>query len=223
LPLALSACLTGVTPRPGQPVEASGARGAVCGHIAIRSGTRDVPPLNPGADWASVGPRIYAELRISLLGLAPRRTSTPSVAGDGLFCWHLPAGDYLLIGSPADDVSAPVVAQRHWPLAAFRVAPRPDVACVGDLRIETEGVVAIEDVPRMEFGIAGVDIVDACIERLREVEVRFAPLVMAPRTQLMVDAADLSFEDPGLFDAVRVRLDAAAAPSVEPVHEPQAR
>jgi hypothetical protein len=201
--------LTAVTPRPGHPVETSDARGAVCGHIAIRSGARDVPPLNPGADWASVGPRVYAELRVYLLGLAPRRISTPSVFGDGLFCWHLPAGDYLLIGSPADDASAPVVAQRHWPLAAFRVAPGPGVACVGDLRVETSGVVALEGVPRMEFSVAGVDILDACIARLREVETRFAPLTTAPRTQLMVDAADLSFSDPALFAAVRTRLDAA--------------
>jgi hypothetical protein len=75
----------------------------------------------------------------------------------------------------------------------------------------------------MEFGVTGVDIIDACSERMREVEARFAPLATPSRTQLMVDVADLSFADPGLFAAVRTRLDAAAGLAVEPVHESQSR
>jgi hypothetical protein len=128
---------------------------------------------------------------------------------DGLFCWHLPAGDYLLIGSPSDDASAPVEAQRHWPLAAFRVALRSNVTCLGDLRIETDGVVSVVGVPHSEFDVTRVTIEDSCVARLREVEARFAPLRAAPRTQLMIDAADLSFSDPGLSAEVRRRLDAA--------------
>lgn len=207
-PLALIGCLTANTPRPGHAVEATDARVAVCGHLAIRSGTRDVPPLNPGADWASVGPGVHAELRVYLLGISPRRMATPPVLRDGLFCWHLTPGDYLLIGSPADDASAPVVAQRHWPLAAFRAAPESEVTCVGDLRVTTTGVVSVADVPRMEFGVTGVEIEDTCSERMREVAALFAPLASTPRKQLLVDAADLSFSDPGLFGAVRARLDA---------------
>lgn len=167
--------------------------------------------MNPGADWASVGPRVSAELRVYLLGLAPRRISTPPVVSDGLFCWQLPAGDYLLIGSPGDDASAPVVAQRHWPLAAFRVVPQTNVTCVGDLRVETNGVVSVAGVPHSEFEVTGVSIKDDCAARLREVEARFAPLLEASRTRLMIDAADLSFSDPGLSDAVRRRLDAAGS------------
>jgi hypothetical protein len=131
------------------------------------------------------------------------------VVSDGLFCWHLPAGDYLLIGSPFDDASAPVVAQRHSPLAAFRVTPRANVTCIGDLRIETSGALAVEDAPRMEFDVTGVSVEDACAARLSDVERRFAPLAATPRTELMIEAADLSFSDPGLSMAVRQRLDAA--------------
>jgi hypothetical protein len=209
-PLALIGCLTVDAPRPGHPVETTNDRVAVCGHLAIQSGTRDVPPLNPGADWASVGPGVHAELRVYLLRLAPRAVSTPPVLRDGLFCWRLTTGDYLLVGSPADDASAPVVAQRHWPLAAFRAAPGPEVTCVGDLRVRTTGIVSVAGVPRMEFGVEGVDITDACSDRLREIEAMFAPVASKPRTQLLVDAADLAFEDPKLFDAVRTRLDQAA-------------
>ena len=61
----------------------------------------------------------------------------------------------------------------------------------------------------MEFDVAGVDIGDACAERIREVEKHFAPLSRPPRVQLMVDAADLAFEDPELAATVRGRLDAA--------------
>jgi hypothetical protein len=215
--------LTGVTLRPGQPIEPTDERGAVCGHMTIQSHTTSVPPANPGADWASVGPGVYAELRVYLLGSSPRRMSTPSVLGDGLFCWQLPPGDYLLIGSPIDDASAPVVAQRHWPLAAFRVVRGPNVSCVGDLRIETAGTVVLQGPPRIDFGVAGVDILDGCSDRMREVEARFAPLAAVPSTRLMVDAADLSFEDPGLFAAVRTRLDAAEGSPAKPIHESPTR
>jgi hypothetical protein len=206
--LGLSGCVTDA-PRPGHPVETTDDRVAVCGHLAIQSGTRDVPPLNPGADWASVGPGVHPELRVYLLKLAPRAVSTPAVLRDGLFCWHLSSGDYLLIGSPADDASAPVVAQRHWPLAAFRAGSRAGVLCVGDLRVRTSGVLSVADVPRTEFAVAGVDITDACSDRLREVAAVFAPLLNTPRKQLLVDVADLSFEDPELFGAARMRLDQA--------------
>jgi hypothetical protein len=210
-PLVLIGCLTVGAPRPGHPLETADDRMTVCGHLAIQSGTRDVPPLNPGADWASVGPGIHPELQVYLLRLTPRAVSTPAVLRDGLFCWHLTMGDYLLIGSPADDASAPPVAQRHWPLAAFRAASGPGVTCVGDLRVRTTGIVSVAGVPRMEFSVAAVDIADACTDRLREVEALFAPAVSTPRTQLLIDAADLSFEDPALVAAVRTRLDQAGA------------
>lgn len=141
------------------------------------------------------------------LRLAPRAVSTPTVLRDGLFCWHLSSGDYLLMGSPADDPSAPVVAQRYWPLAAFRAAPGPGVTCVGDLRVRTSGILSVADVPRREWEVAGVDITDACSDLLGEFATVFAPLLNTPRTRLLVDAADLSFDDPGLLGAVRTRLD----------------
>jgi hypothetical protein len=208
-PLALIACLTVDAPRPGHSVETTDDRVAVCGHMTIESDKTDVPPANPGADWASVGPGIHAELRVYLLRLSPRRVSTPPVLRDGLFCWRLAFGDYLLVGSPVDDASAPVVAQRQWPLAAFRAGTGPGVTCVGDLRIRTTGIVSVAGVPRMEFGVAGVEIADACSDRLGEIGTLFAPVTSTPRTQLLVDVADLSFSDPGLFDAVRTRLDSA--------------
>jgi hypothetical protein len=67
----------------------------------------------------------------------------------------------------------------------------------------------------MEFGVAGVEIADACSERLREVEALFAPLVSTPRTQLLVDVADLAFSDPELFAAIRARLDTVAGSVTE--------
>jgi hypothetical protein len=166
--------------------------------------------MNPGADWASVGPAVQAELRIYLLRLAPRRVWQPAVLRDGLFCWHLTAGDYLLTGSPADDASAPEVAQRHWPLAAFRAPPGPGTICVGDLRVDTEGILSVAGVPRQEFGVTGVEIADACRERMHEVEALFAPMMSTPRTQLLFDAADLGFADPELFARVKERLDTSA-------------
>ena len=78
---------------------------------------------------------------------------------------------------------------------------------------------ALEGVPRMEFDVTGVSIDDACATRLREVEARFAPLLAAPRTQLMIDAADLSFSDPGLSAEVRRRLDAAESSGAVPTHD----
>jgi hypothetical protein len=207
-PSVLIACLAVDAPRPGHPIESTDDRVAVCGHLAIASETKDVPPMNPGADWASVGAAVHAELRVYLLRLAPRRVWLPAVLRDGLFCWHLAAGDYLLTGSPADDASAPEVAQRHWPLAVFRAPPGPGVICVGDLRIETDGILSVADVPRREFAVTGVEIADACRERMREVEELFAPAVSTPRTQLLVDAADLEFADPELFAKARARLDA---------------
>jgi hypothetical protein len=191
-------------------VETSDDRVTVCGHLAIASETKDVPPINPGADWASVGAAVHAELRVYLLRLAPRRVWLPAVLRDGLFCWHLAAGDYLLTGSPADDASAPEVAQRYWPLAVFRAPPGPGVICVGDLRIETDRILSVADVPRREFAVTGVEIADACRQRMREVEELFAPAVSTPRTQLLVDAADLEFSDPQLFVKARARLDAMA-------------
>jgi hypothetical protein len=53
-----------------------------------------------------------------------------------------------------------------------------------------------------------VEIADACRERMREVEELFAPAVSTPRTQLLVDAADLQFSDPELFAKARARLGA---------------
>jgi hypothetical protein len=59
--------------------------------------------------------------------------STPSVLGDGLFCWQLPPGDYLLIGSP-------MMTRPHRgratppPLAALRVVPGPEISAWAILR-----------------------------------------------------------------------------------------
>ena len=128
-----------------------------------------------------------------------------------MFCWQLPPGDYVLIGVPADDASAPEIAQHHWPLAALRVAPGPEISCAGDLVVDaTDSTTVLRGPPRIDFGIGGINVTNACAARTREIESIFAPLGQTPPTRLMVDISDLGFEDPGLATAVRARLDAGA-------------
>ncbi len=209
--LQLASCTFLMTPTPGHPIPAMQGRSTVFGHVIIRSGDTLTPPDNPGADWSEVGLAQRPELRLYLLRLGQRQVAVPEVSSDGLFCWQLPPGDYLLIGLPAEDVSAPEVAQRHSPLAALRVPAGPGISCAGDAVVETSGDVLVLNGPlRVDFGVASVHVADACAARRREIESRYAPLEQSPATRLMVDISDLDFADPALMSTARARLDASA-------------
>lgn len=209
----LVSCMGIAVPRQGQPLPTGPDSHIVFGRAAIMAGDRLVPPTNPGTDWTDTGPGPRPELSVYLLRLSPRRVARPVFSGSGEFYWSLAPGDYLLIGSPAEDVGEPEVSQRHWPLAALRVPAEPGIVCAGRLTIEVEThSVALEPGLSVNFGLGGVSVADDCQDAVKLLESRFGPVAAEPARSLLVAAGHLSFEDPDLFESARTLLDGANRP-----------
>lgn len=209
----LVSCMDVAVPRQGQPLPTGPDTHIVFGRAAIMAGDRLVPPVNAGTDWTDTGPGPRPELIVYLLRLSPRRVARPVFSGSGEFYWSLAPGDYLLIGSPAADVGAPEVSQRHWPLAALRVPAEPGIVCAGKLTVEAETYsTALEPELLVNFGLGSVSVADDCQDAVALLESRFGPVAAQPARSLLVAAGHLRFEDPDLFKSARALLDAANRP-----------
>jgi hypothetical protein len=208
--ISMAGCLSVGSPPAGKPLVTIAGKTLVFGRVEIHEDAHVVPPVNPGASWASVGPGLRPELTLYLLRLSPRRIARPQFVGQGAFYWSLSPGDYLLLGSPAADVGEPEVSQRHWPLAALRVMPADGAVCAGVLVVEAVSEsIALKPVPLMNFSLGRVDVLDRCVALAADLETRYARPASPPAKRLLVAASDLDFSDPALFERVRALLDAA--------------
>lgn len=208
--ISMAGCLSVGSPPAGKPLNPIDGKTLVFGRVAILDHDQVVPPANPGAEWASTGPGPRPELTLYLLRLSPRQVARPQFVERGEFYWYLGPGDYLLLGSPTEDVGEPEVTQRHWPLAALRVLPAEGAVCAGALSVEADGEgMALEPAPLVNFSLGAVLVSDQCTALAADLEARFARLDPPPGKRLLVVASDLDFSDPALFERVRALLDAA--------------
>jgi hypothetical protein len=206
--LLLSACivLDVQTPAKGRPIAPGADSGVVFGHVAFGDESHWIAPSNtPYAD-RDLGTFLFGpEIRVVLFALEPRRAAPyPPFTGDGLFCWTMSAGDYVLMA--ADEKDMKEGNPSYWPLAAVRVLPGT-ASCAGDLELRffehPEGWS-----PVYQEYVGGI--VDRCVQRQGEVEKKYAPFGRPPGKLLMVDMTDVQFTDTALARTARQRLDAAA-------------
>jgi hypothetical protein len=200
----LAGCTLSVpVPKVGAPIAPTAPAGFVFGHVSVVMDDHRYPPANaPG--WNVPDLLYVAQVRIVLLRLEPRQVAIyPAFRGDGDLGWLLDAGDYLLLGAYERDMHEP--RPTFWPLAAIRVRDAAST-CVGDLDVVHERAPEGASLQWREFAAR---IIDRCTQRRREVEARHGAFGTAPATALMVDASDLSFDDPALASQVRQRLDAS--------------
>jgi hypothetical protein len=194
------------TPPKGRPIAPSADSGIVFGHVAFGDEGHWIAPSNtPYAD-RDLGTFLFGpEIRVVLLGLEPRRaTPYPPFTGNGLFCWTMSPGDYVLMAADEDDMKNGNPS--YWPLAAVRVLPA-SASCVGDLELRFfKHRKGWSSVNREYVG----GIVDRCAQRQGEVEKKYATFEHPPGKLLMVDMTDVQFTDTALAKTARQRLGAVA-------------